>query len=91
MEVSEVNGQLCVELDAGSIFTNYMNHIDEVAAENVTVQNDLESVMYVEASKSATDGSIDSFKEGDLILAKNKNTNIISAFSLPTPNSFGYC
>lgn len=46
MEISEANGQLCVELDTGSVFSNYENYIPSFSGQPSSMVYDLSSTLY---------------------------------------------
>jgi hypothetical protein len=49
MQVSVQNGQLCVELDTGSMFSEYQNYIPEInqtMIESLAVKNELSKVLH---------------------------------------------
>jgi len=46
MEISEVNGKLCVELDTGSLFSNYENYIESFNGVPASLTYDLAQTLY---------------------------------------------
>lgn len=49
MEVSELNGQLCVEMDTGSMFSRYEGYIDGLSQEMIDrfqIKHDLAKVLH---------------------------------------------
>lgn len=46
MEVSTINDQLCVELDTGSIFSDYADYIQQFNDTNAKITYDISNILY---------------------------------------------
>jgi hypothetical protein len=90
MSVSQQNGQLCIELDAGGIFSEYSDYIKEfnqTYIDRLNLKNDLAKVLHSEDSLGSTNGQFNSFAKGDGILVRvNGQTQ---NFPLPRANVDG--
>lgn len=71
MEISEVNGLLCSQLDIGGTFTNYESYISSYNYTNFTDGEILNSTFYFAEPVSAISGLNYAFNEGDEIIAYN--------------------
>lgn len=69
MQVSENNGQMCVELDTGSLFSGYVNFIDSINSSSSTFSNDLSQSLYQQQSYNSKNGLTNAYQAGDKILA----------------------
>ncbi len=80
MEVSNINDQLCIELDTGSIFSDYEDYIPSFNDSSATISYDITSVLHNSQSRSAS-GVTNAYREGDSIMASRSNSVI--RFPLP--------
>ena len=81
MEISTLNGQLCVELDTGSMFSQYQDYItnfNQTLIDILNQNNDLATVLHTDVGRGASAlTSQNSFKKGDglLIIENNQIQN----------------
>lgn len=74
MEVTEVNGQLCVQLDAGSIFTGYESYISSFNQSDANISYDITSQMF-SSTQNEVQGILNYYGIGDELLAYQDNSS----------------
>lgn len=92
MEVSQQNGQLCVEMDTGSMFSAYAEYIPEINQtyiDNLNVKYDVAKILHSTQSRRASSSSTIAFQKGDPI-SVNRDKQVQN-FPLPMPSSDGSC
>lgn len=89
MEVTSINGQLCVELDTGSIFSGYSDYIQNFNDSFAKIQYDLSTNLYTDSTIQSTDGSDYTYSRGDSIKAYINSE--AKRFPLPQSDPLGYC
>lgn len=88
MDISEQNGQLCVELDTGSTFSEYIQYIESYNISNADqIPNKIEDSIHKQTAYPKV--QVNQFMKGQRILT-SKN-NYVRSFSVPQPDASGYC
>ena len=67
MEVSSINDQLCVELDTGSIFSDYADYIQNFNDTSAKITYDLTVPLHSQTSRTAS-GVSNAYREGDAVM-----------------------
>ena len=69
MQVTTINNQLCVELDTGSIFSDYLDYIPSFNDTLAKTQYNLANELYSKTTVQSTLGNPLTYSKGDSILA----------------------
>ncbi|TNV81215.1 hypothetical protein FGO68_gene9424 [Halteria grandinella] len=92
MQVSEQNGQLCVEMDTGSMFSKYEGYIDGLSQEQIDrleIKHDLAKIIHQSTPRRSINGNSNAFKKGEGIAIRQNGQ--IKNFPLPGKGVDGQC
>jgi len=80
---------LCVELDTGSIFSDYIEYISNINNSSLNSETSLINVLYGSSGYNTKRGVENFYNKGDEFLALRND--MVKNFPLPQPNNFGFC
>eukprot|EP00347_Sterkiella_histriomuscorum_P008496 403344876 len=89
MEVTKINGLLCVELDTGSIFSGYSDYIQNFNDSYAQVKYDMSNSLYLQSTVQSTQGNQLTYSKGESI--KGYINQQAKRFPLPQSDNLGFC
>ena len=76
MGISTLNNQLCVELDTGSLFSDYSDYLSEFNDTLTQNETSITEVLYTQQSYSELYGLLNAYRKGEGITIRNNANQV---------------